>query len=76
MDDVVLEDRGVGKGKARGASLFQTKGNLQRTKTLAVFNENMGLLALNAAHIFKIFSAMAVESEYMSGEMSAVKGML
>ena len=36
----------------------------------------MGLLALNAAHIFKIFSAMAVESEYMSGEMSAVKGML
>lgn len=48
----------------------------QRALTLVSFNENMNLLALNAAHIFRIFDALGTESEYVSGEMLAMKGMM
>lgn len=48
----------------------------QRALTLVSFNENMNLLALNAAHIFRIFDALGTESEYVSGEMVAMKGMM
>ena len=55
----------------------QYEGNdKQRALTLVSFNENMNLLALNAAHIFQIFDALGTESEYVSGEMMAMKGMM
>ncbi len=36
----------------------------------------MNLLALNAAHIFRIFDALGTESQYMTGEIFQLKGMV